>query len=753
VQQVQQAALENSSQSSAYSVVVEDILPYPLADVSVAPSAVSMRGGVTAYITGPYLNGTLYLLVNETVVHFDVMSLQEYRNDNLVVNKSSVQQRRLLNYDADENTYVLSFEVPAVNRTAADYSIVQMVVYTPIPEPNTIEVLEFDKMLFYAFDNCLGSGTFNPSGGSDECFSCPEGATCPGGGRAYPAPGYWSLNEFSRPSRCAVAEACPGYEGLGETQVCSEGYEGVVCSQCSSNHFRDGARCRTCGTDAEDEADLALRLAAAVLMFLVLILGVAFLPHKGMPMFAQIVVFLQMIAIGGQMAAQELQGTPWLSDIFSYLSVFNFDIDMVKPGCAVPMFSHLQLYYISVTVCTIALLLASLSAFCREVVAPVVKAKYNRVTLDSTEWKKLFRAYYQVMKLVALVVSYVIYLRIATITFQTLNCSVIDGFDGLRLVVDRDVICFEGDHILGTLAAVLILVLFLIGCPLGLSMVTARQLADDHTRKELASSSSSSLKAKNQQVQFYMNFIQSGFFDNRFLFAFAPYVINFAIAASIAFSAQAAVRIFVRATALIMEYIAILTLLPYKQKKQYWIKTAAIVAVVTLDLVMLGALSSATDTLNGQSNLALTICFAGMMVVLGSVFALTYKKWHIKFVNSQLAHHLELQNHADELTDKYMLDTRFSRSRSVSGSMVIAVVERLPPAYDSSSGEVDESAEKPTTRKTGWSVDDFVTVHTDPTQATKQPKEEANDAVEIQVTVEQRSISLPNRPEGLDDTL
>ena len=45
-----------------------------------------------------------------------------------------------------------------------------------------------------------------------EDFACPDGAQCPGSGRIWPQPGYWSPDEFSTPVKCDNEAACPGFQ-------------------------------------------------------------------------------------------------------------------------------------------------------------------------------------------------------------------------------------------------------------------------------------------------------------------------------------------------------------------------------------------------------------------------------------------------------------------------------------------------------------------------------------------------------------
>jgi hypothetical protein len=70
------------------------------------------------------------------------------------------------------------------------------------------------------------------------CSACPSGAYCPGGGRVWPIPGYWSYSEVSPPVPCSLPIACPGAlasasvsdEGSRSTSVCAEGYVGTFCT-------------------------------------------------------------------------------------------------------------------------------------------------------------------------------------------------------------------------------------------------------------------------------------------------------------------------------------------------------------------------------------------------------------------------------------------------------------------------------------------------------------------------------------------
>lgn len=99
-----------------------------------------------------------------------------------------------------------------------------------------------------------------------------KGGYCPGAGRIWPKPGYWSQDENSAPVQCAVAEACLGLaddEGNiigtpGNTQQCNTelGYEGEYCAQCVPSFFSTLKFCQSCGPTAADRVEFNAKVPA-----------------------------------------------------------------------------------------------------------------------------------------------------------------------------------------------------------------------------------------------------------------------------------------------------------------------------------------------------------------------------------------------------------------------------------------------------------------------------------------------------------
>jgi len=94
--------------------------------------------------------------------------------------------------------------------------------------------------------------------GRDVCSACPLGATCPGGVRLLPNPGYTIPWEDSPPSllvscgvRASPLARCPGWMGaaaqVGGSFSCGAGYMGHSCSSCKPGYYLlGGAECLAC---------------------------------------------------------------------------------------------------------------------------------------------------------------------------------------------------------------------------------------------------------------------------------------------------------------------------------------------------------------------------------------------------------------------------------------------------------------------------------------------------------------------------
>jgi hypothetical protein len=238
---------------------------------------------------------------------------------------------------------------------------------------------------------------FGSAGG---CLPCPVGALCPGGGRAWPLPGYWSWSEFSTPVACSPPEACPGVTSAAaaasnnpftDTQQCSEAYTGARCADCSGGYYQLQGKCFYCGSSVDQSSTIATTLVIGVSVMILLSAAAATLPAMQLAAAIQIFALLQGAAAVG---VQGAKSSPYFGEqlheamtylnfsqcplsaallsfaaapltchcchccarrsacsslfsVYAYLcailSAVNFDVEVIKPGCGGVSVTQIQL--------------------------------------------------------------------------------------------------------------------------------------------------------------------------------------------------------------------------------------------------------------------------------------------------------------------------------------------------------------------------------------------------------------------------
>jgi hypothetical protein len=181
------------------------------------------------------------------------------------------------------------------------------------------------ERMFYTddcpFPNQFGSGL--------DCIDCPEGATCPGGRRMFPKPGYWTSDVTSGIIvRCDPPERCAG----GRDAACATGYEGRECASCSPGWFsQESGLCISCSSATARREAIALILAT-VIFCTVFILSVVFMPDRLLNHVVTILATLQISASVGRTASSRVPG--FLRSFYSALEVFSLDGSFVRPECS-----------------------------------------------------------------------------------------------------------------------------------------------------------------------------------------------------------------------------------------------------------------------------------------------------------------------------------------------------------------------------------------------------------------------------------
>jgi hypothetical protein len=152
----------------------------------------------------------------------------------------------------------------------------------------------------------FGSGAF--------CRSCPTGALCPGGYRAWPLPGYFSdAEESNMVVSCSspAVDRCKGWDATVGRSACGSGYSGYTCAACASSYYTtfDGVcnACPSTGSFWEKMLPYALLVGAA--------LGVA--------AFAFALVLLVSKLVGGSMNANGERFVGLITWSFTVLQVVS----------------------------------------------------------------------------------------------------------------------------------------------------------------------------------------------------------------------------------------------------------------------------------------------------------------------------------------------------------------------------------------------------------------------------------------------
>jgi len=251
-----------------------------------------------------------------------------------------------------------------------------------LPASSEVSVLTYSSLLFYSSSDCIEEGVWRADGFGG-CLPCPTGGYCPGGGRVWPLPGYWSWSEYQTPIKCLVSDACPGLDrtlvatggaqqAIADTQKCSVEYTGPRCAQCSEGYYQLQGRCLYCGDSIDQQRTIALTIVIATSAMVLLALCVALLKARALAYAVQGFILLQELASIGVAGVKEVpKFKDELTSIATYLNMINFDVEILRPGCAgVPTFTYVskfQYTLVFMLLSCILLLLGCCLRFCLRV--------------------------------------------------------------------------------------------------------------------------------------------------------------------------------------------------------------------------------------------------------------------------------------------------------------------------------------------------------------------------------------------------
>ena len=299
-----------------------------------------------------------------------------------------------------------------------------------------------------------------------QCLPCPPGAFCPGGGRAWPIAGYWSFSENSVPVACAIPSACPGAVvdpvtlSTGErlTSVCAEGYTGTYCSSCTANYYSDGLSCQTCGLTSDDRIELAAIIVVALLLFIAMSVAVATASSDGLSAAVAGILMMQRIAVVGGEAGKQLPSSmSVVTQLFTALSIFDFNITVVKPGCVVAAMSFLTVYWATFLMVCVTSVLFTIASYVRAQRASLKERKHSRMWIFGA---RLLHSH--------LILGSIVFLRMTTYNLEAVDCAYLplsDGTEQYVLLVDLVTPCYVGNHLYSAFFIWPFLIFYSVGFP------------------------------------------------------------------------------------------------------------------------------------------------------------------------------------------------------------------------------------------------------------------------------------------------
>lgn len=193
----------------------------------------------------------------------------------------------------------------------------------------------------------------------------------------FPVAGCWSQDSNTAPSRCRTVEACPGavtetestinptLDGI-DTRQCADGlgYTGFMCTQCLDQWYSMDQICRTCGLESEERTSLIAILFVAAAYVFGISVAVCVLDDRMLGDFVSGVVVVQQFVQLGRQGANGLANDE-VSQALNCLNMINFEIEYIKPGCAVGDITYATVFWVTLLLAVVALIMFIFGAWVR----------------------------------------------------------------------------------------------------------------------------------------------------------------------------------------------------------------------------------------------------------------------------------------------------------------------------------------------------------------------------------------------------
>lgn len=246
----------------------------------------------------------------------------------------------------------------------------------------------------------------------------------------------------------------------------------MLPSACPDGFYFDDSllECLSCGFDSGDVSQLVTLIVVAALFFLLVAALVALVGDWRLGCTVGWIVFVQQLVSIVQTAGHALLTgedgfSHFIQKIIRLLSIVNFDVVLVKPGCQTPRLSFPAVFF-----GTLLFFLFVLALF---IGASAIYARYrvSSAFMAARGWSR-WDAWHERAQHAAFIFGYMVYLQACTRIFQGILCHERDGRS--VLLADPTTECWQGAHkFVGVLCWVLLFV-YAIGWPLYCQSVLRR---------------------------------------------------------------------------------------------------------------------------------------------------------------------------------------------------------------------------------------------------------------------------------------
>ena len=266
-----------------------------------------------------------------------------------------------------------------------------------------------------------------------------------------------------------------------------------------SGWYGSGQRCLSCGLESAEKAELVAVLIAFAALFFGMAVCVATQSPSGLSRSVSVLLMVQHLSVVGKLAGQQVPDSlTWVAELFSVLSMLNFDLQFVKPGCVVGALSFLTVYWATyglVALSSVMFIVASLiraqpwrssnkrqeavemptlapstTSSSTPTAASTTATTSRSATVPARQWPWQWRFRVRLSHS-HLILCSVLYLRLSILTMEALQCTKVQLANSGPLVsvltIDLTTRCYEGGHLITVILLVWpTLFLFCLGFPL-----------------------------------------------------------------------------------------------------------------------------------------------------------------------------------------------------------------------------------------------------------------------------------------------